>query len=100
LSSEPTDDGLWRVASNGYWYELTTRDGAEVIAYHWHPSQDQHVRFPHLHITGGAPSAVVTRRSHVPTGHVPLAAVVRFALAELGVRPQRPDWERVLGVAD
>lgn len=94
------EGGSWSLTVAGYWYLLRDEDGSEVAAFHWHPREGQKVRFPHFHITGGAPSAVVTRRSRVPTGHVSLAAVVRFAIAELGVRPQRADWERVLGAAD
>ena len=51
---------------------------------------------PHLHVTSQAGTAAITRKQHIPTGRVSLESVVRFAIAELGVRPIRDDWGRVL----
>ena len=33
---------------------------------------------------------------HLPTGVISLPDVLRLAITELGVTPQREDWERVL----
>jgi hypothetical protein len=35
-------------------------------------------------------------KAHVPTGHLPFAAVVRFAIVELGVAPHARDWCAIL----
>jgi hypothetical protein len=33
---------------------------------------------------------------HIPTGHVELADIVRFLIAEVGARPRKRDWESIL----
>ncbi len=74
------------VRSAGYWYQLRERNGAEVIACHWHPTGHGQVPFAHLHLAGQADTVTIDRKRHVPTGRVSLEAVVRFAIEELGVR--------------
>lgn len=90
------------VRSAGYWYQFRERDGAEVIAFHWHPTGRGQVPFAHLHLAGRAGTINIDRRRHIPTGRVSLEAVVRFAIEELGVRPLRTDWQRVIeaGIQD
>jgi len=51
-------------------------------------------QFDHVHNQGAHP--IITARTHIPSGRVSLASVVRFAIEELGVRPLRPDWATVL----
>lgn len=97
VRKEPADKGAGRVRSLGYWYQIYQRDGSEVIAFHWHPEPPATVPFPHLHVDGRSAAPTFDRRRHVPTGRVSLEAVVRFAIAELDVRPLRDDWQRVLG---
>ena len=36
---------------------------------------------------------------HLPTGAVGLERVVALAIAELGAKPLRDDWERLIGEA-
>jgi hypothetical protein len=73
--------------------------GESAISYHWHPIGASQVRTPHLHVRtrsdagyGGMP----LDRLHLPTGSIPLAAIVRFLITELGVEPNRADWVRIL----
>ena len=35
-------------------------------------------------------------RAHIPTGTVQLFDVLRFGIADLGVRPLRADWRDIL----
>ncbi len=87
--------GQWRPTTIAYFYQLREQNGPEVILFHWHPFPGQ-VQFPHLHMAGGAGSIAIDSRRHIPTGPLSLHAVVRFAIAELGVRPLRPDWEPIV----
>jgi hypothetical protein len=96
-SAEGTDGPPIRTTA--YYYHLRERSGPEVILFHWHPFPKQ-VPFPHLHLAGGAGSVAIDARRHVPTGLVPLAAVIRFAIEELGVRPLRGDWRKILDRID
>lgn len=55
------------------------------------------MKTPHLHVRGlTAPLAL--SRAHFPTGRVAIEAVIRFAIAELGVRPLLPagTWQALL----
>lgn len=50
---------------------------------------------PHLHVKP-ATTPIDLSAAHVPTGRVAIEAVVRFLLEEMGVAPQRADWDAVL----
>lgn len=84
----------------GYSYQFYDPDGSELIAWHWHPAKPELPRFPHLHATIQAGGLQIERKHHVPTGFVSAAAVIRFAIVELGVRPLRSDWDSVLEEAE
>ena len=89
------DAGVWRVHTTGYSYELQLADGREIVAYHYDPSGRSRVLTPHLHVRG-LTTPLALGSAHFPTGRVPIEAVVRFAIEELGVSPRRPDWQDVL----
>jgi hypothetical protein len=93
-------DGMRTALTTEYSFQLRERTGPEIIAFHWHPNQENQLRFPHLHIRSRTGSVDISRRRHVPTGVVSLSSVVRFALVEHGVRPLRADWEQVLNVGE
>lgn len=85
--------------SAGYRYQVRQTAGAEVIAFHRHPTgRGVGIPFPHLHLhLGRALGAIdLGAKAHVPTGRVSLEAVVAFPIRELGVRPLRPDWATIL----
>lgn len=68
----------------------------EIVLFHWHPETGQG-----LHVHVGARELTrsetrLTRQDHIPTGRVPVEALVRFLIADLAVKPLRSDWERVL----
>lgn len=87
--------GPWKVSIAGYLYTLEEPGGHEIITYHWHPFSG--VPFPHLHLQEGAKVGFAPlRAAHIPTHRVAVEDVLRLAIAELGVRPQRDDWEEVL----
>jgi hypothetical protein len=96
LKTKSDNPRQWTASSRDYFYHLREHHGPELIAFHWHPGRANQPDFPHLHVTGRAGSVAIDRKQHVPTGRVSLESVVRFAIVELGVRPLRPDWERVL----
>jgi hypothetical protein len=82
-------------------YRIDVGDGA--LSYHWHPFGPSHVLTPHLHVKASrdmAPGAAAIDKLHFPTGPVSLAAIVRFLIEEVGVEPNRPDWEHVLADAE
>ena len=89
--------GLWEAQTTAYEYRLSDQDDREILAYHWHPEGQSHVRTPHLHL---GPASEVVRpallAAHLPTGQVGLHEVERLAIDSFGVAPIRPDWDRVL----
>ena len=92
----------WALQVSGYIYRLSTEDGLEIGAYHWHPDGHRHIVDPHLHIGPATIGSNATYRpgamhkAHFPTGFVPLASVIRMTIEELGAEPRRPDWDAIL----
>jgi hypothetical protein len=92
-----TAGGSWRVHSRDNIYELTIAEGRTLLRYDWHPDSDIEggVLYPHLHLRCHVEPVNLTH-AHLPTGRVALEAVIRFALRDLEVPPQRSDWADVL----
>jgi hypothetical protein len=89
----------WRMQVEGYVYSVryTPEATGECFAWHWHPGTrpDFHMHLMALHAAAGDLS-----RFHVPAGPISFATVVRFLIAELEVRPLRPDWTETLSRAE
>jgi hypothetical protein len=86
----------WHVAILGYLYAIGD-EGRELLSYHWHPSGHSPITWPHMHV--GANVQVGDRwlgKVHLPTGPVGLERVVALAITELGAKPLREDWERLI----
>jgi hypothetical protein len=89
--------GPWKVETLAYSHGLETPEAQEIIAYHWHPRQGSEIIYPHLHLGAGIGADLgILEKTHIPTGRIALEDVLRFAIAELGVEPQREDWSEVL----
>jgi hypothetical protein len=83
----------FKVSTRWYQHHVLTADDGEVALFHWHPVTGHG---PHVHIGALGSSGLLTSRSHVPSGRVPIEAVLRFLLTELNVKPARDDWAPVL----
>ncbi|HLZ73213.1 MAG TPA: hypothetical protein VKV26_25185 [Dehalococcoidia bacterium] len=89
----------WRVTLLAYRYVLIEPSRErEWLAFHWHPRREG-ADHPHLHPGSAILSRLELAGRHIPTGHITLADVLTFAIAELGVQPERADWQRVLAKA-
>jgi hypothetical protein len=85
----------WTIAPTSYRFQLNEEAGSEILAYHWHPDARSPITTPHLHVASTHPRFDLGK-AHLPTGIVPLQAVIRCLITEFGVEPLRRDWERVL----
>ncbi len=87
-----------RLQRQGYDYEvLMARTRESLFSYHLHAMGASPVVWPHLHPgRGWADDLPRSTRTHLPTGLVPLGEIVRVLILDFGVRPARPDWERIL----
>ncbi len=93
----PALAGAWIVRTVAYRYQLSMRDGPELIAFHWHPEAGNIITYPHIHLSAGAQLGFAPlTRAHIPTGVVPLNEVLRFAIQDLAVRPLRSEWAAIL----
>ncbi len=92
---EQDDGGAWNAEVIAYRYAVQDGTGQEVVAWHWHPTGDSPITWPHLH-SGGAVGDLDLRKRHLPTGFVTLQAVLRCLITEFGVEPLRRDWQVVL----
>ena len=95
---QEADNTDWRINTLGYAYELYDNDGAELLAYHWHPFGRIPVVEPHLHVTNRHPAFDLSK-THLPTGIVSPTNFLRCLIAEFGVEPLRTDWRDVLAKA-
>ena len=78
-----------------YVVQVMDADERELLTYHWHPFGPSWAGFPHLYL-GDPIAAADFAKAHLPTGFIPLAAIVRLLIVDLGVAPIRPDWQAVL----
>ena len=93
----------------GYAHRVLDRHGRELLAFHWHPDPAVPApTFPHVHVSarlvvpnpaGEADSASLDKL-HLPTGFVPIPAVVRMLIEEFGARPLTVRWRERLAAAE
>lgn len=104
IRDERAIEGPFRATTIQYWYQFAVIDGPRLLTFHWTPeTTDTRQRmYPHLHIESGllnpdGPFNPDTfSKYHIPTERVSIEAVVRFAIEELEVRPNRKNWNTVL----
>jgi hypothetical protein len=80
-------DWIRPLRSNGQRFARALDDGPEKTRAHMHVGSDIHVGDRWF------------GKVHLPTGVVGLERVVALAIAELGAKPLRDDWERLIGEA-
>ncbi len=96
LGASGAGGNRWTVAVIAYWLTLEQPETEqELMAFHWHP-RVAGVGFPHLHPGRLFVADPALTGIHVPTGLIALEDVISFAITELGVRPRRADWTRIL----
>jgi hypothetical protein len=101
----------YRVLTVAYTYGFVLRDDRgehELLTFHWNrdliPSRS--IPAGHLHIGRGilaTPTAIKSgdfHNAHIPTGYVEFPAIVRFAIAELGVTSLTQSWAPILEGAE
>lgn len=89
--------GPWKVQTTGYSHTLEDEAGQEIITYQWHPGGSSAINFPHLHIERGIGASLgEVHKYHIPTGRVSFEDVLKLAIREFKVEPQRDDWPEIL----
>ena len=85
----------WKVYTDGYAYTVSEDPDLshELISWHWHPTTRLDT---HIHVGKQHPTHSGLAEYHIPSGRVSLEQVIRFLIADLGVTPQRPNWDGVL----
>jgi hypothetical protein len=93
------EGGEWRIRTLAYNYGIVlTEDLAgELFLWHWHPATRPG---PHLHSVTEHPEEGPVRKLHLPTDRVSFEQVARFLIEELGVEPNREDWNDRLTEAE
>ena len=84
---------------------MQTIDGAEVIAFHWHPNgrgDADAVSTPHTHIgsTQLNPAGVISKKHHIPGRRMSVEEVLRYCITEIGVDTERATASIDRGVVD
>ncbi len=95
-----TPEGRHRLVTIKYRYALTA-DGADEPLLRW--EYDRHAPGPWCrhHLQGAVPlevgrAPVSLNDWHLPTGYVTIEEVLRFCIADLGVRALSENWQEIL----
>lgn len=96
--------GDWKVYTHGYRYQILNDSdaGREIFAFHWDRRIASSVPSAHLHVGFGTRLAEppIDKKTHIPSGRVPIEDVVHFLIEELRiVSPRRYDWNEVVSKA-
>ncbi len=101
-----TDKGArYRVSTVRYIYAIWKSPDDCLVGWHYHPDLD--VAFPHVHVYDKTDEAqkmagckpFMLNGMHMPSGRVSLEEVIKFAIIELEVIPEKKraeDWEKIL----
>jgi hypothetical protein len=93
-----TSEGDWQARVVAYFYAIEY-EGAELLAYHWHPRGRSQVTGPHLHVRAAIQLGERwLGKVHLPTGAINLEDIVALTINELGAEPLREDWERLIPI--
>jgi hypothetical protein len=101
----------YRVQMLSYVYGFTMRMDAkevELLTFQWNREPDPSNDYPlgHLHIGPGLLSKTAPIRpkdfhkAHIPTERLSFEAIVRFAIVELGVKPDNKHWQTTLEASE
>lgn len=99
----PSDGGGFQVVTVAYAYHLRA-EGAEEPTFRWEYERDPidpDARYCRHHLQGSVPLEIGGRELsmndiHLPTGWVTVEEVLRFCIAELGVKPLKKNWHEIL----
>ncbi len=101
-----TDQRQYRIQTTEYSYQILTRSGSELLAFHWTPLADGPGYRTHSHMHVGnvllADNAPIQNfhKLHIPTARVSVESVIRMLIEEFGVRPRREAWSEILGARE
>jgi hypothetical protein len=90
-----TDDparGPYKVRTRGYDYAFRDADGRTMASYHWHPLGESRYKGPHFHMPTELEGV------HWPCERTSLESMIRFAIEEIDVQPNRSDWDDLLTI--
>lgn len=90
------NQGLAEIVGYSYWFWIDIDHApSELLTFQWTPNAPPpERRYPHLHVGSLVTSGSRFRpgdfnKLHIPTGRLPLEAVLLFAIEELSVEPAR-----------
>lgn len=101
-SSSDAGQLQYRIETSEYSYQILTRAGSELLAFHWTPFAvgPEYRTHSHLHVGNVLldDSAPIQNfhKLHIPTGRIPLSSVIRLLIEEFGVQPRRENWREML----
>lgn len=97
LDGDP-ERGPFKVRTRAYRHHILTEDLTESILFHWHPDSSSTYHRPHMHLGTSqlSKAAVLTRKTHIPTGRIAVEHVLQLLLDDFNVVPRRDDAATIL----
>jgi len=86
-----TTEGLLRVTTLAYDYEMKDDTNSWLWRMHWHPTGNSAATHPHVHLP--------TMAGHLATPRMLIEHAVKWA-HEFGATMRRDDWENVLALSE
>ena len=96
----PLNEGGVQLRTISYKYTLGTGDDDDPF-FRWEYDREMPGFYCRHHVQGAVPlqlgrHAISLNDLHLPTGYVAFEEVLRFCIADLGVRPRSREWDRIL----
>jgi hypothetical protein len=92
-------DGRCRTVSYAYRFQADESPKSWLRRWEYHrepPAADYPYALGHLHVRGTSPDGAPIDREHNPAPQMPLEAIIRYLIADRGVKSEKDDWKAIL----
>jgi hypothetical protein len=92
-------DGRCRTVSYAYRFQADESPKSWLRRWEYHrepPAADYPYSLGHMHVRGTSPDGATIDREHIPAPQMPLEEIIRYLIADRGVKSEKEDWKPIL----
>jgi hypothetical protein len=92
-------DGRCRTVSYAYRFHADESPKSWLRRWEYRrepPDADYPYSLGHLHVRGTSPDGSTIDREHIPAPQMPLEEIIRYLIADRGVKSKSKDWKAIL----